>query len=302
MKLLLPYLSFFTAVVFFTSCQKELNFDAVPAGNGQATGTLKSTAGTCLPSTVNGTFTKDSVLKTSNFIQVNADITATGTYVIKSDTVASFYFTGTGSVTSTGINVINLAGNGTPTSTGVKTFTVTFGTSVCKIDVNVVAGTAPNAVYTFTCASTTFGSGVYTAGTAVGAQHTVTLNVVVTTPGPWSVTVPSVNGISYSGSGTFTTAGNAQITLTASGTPAVASPPAYNYAVNGPTSSCTFSITVAAAPAAANLDYVPQTSFSNWSAKLVGGTPADTTYVQVSANSRTFGSNSYKIFEVKNLG
>jgi hypothetical protein len=47
---------------------------------------------------------------------------------------------------------------------------------------------------------------------------------------------------------------------------------------------------------------VPQTSFSNWSARLVVGTPADTTYVQVSANSKTFGTNSYKIFEVKNLG
>lgn len=302
MKSLLPYLSFFTTVIFFTACQKELNFDAVPAGNGQAVGSLKSTAGNCLPSTVNGNFTKDSVLKASNFIQVNADITTAGTYVIKSDTVAGFYFIGTGTLTSTGNNVINLAGNGTPTSTGVKTFTITFGTSICKIDVNVVAGTTPNAVYTFTCASTTFGSGVYTAGTAVGTQHTVTLNVVVTTPGPWAINVTALNGISFSGSGTFTATGNAQITLAASGTPTASSPPVYNYTVNGPTSSCVFSITVAAAPTAPNLDYIPQTSFSNWSAKLVGGTPADTTYVQVSTNSRTFGSNSYKIFEVKNLG
>lgn len=302
MKRLLPHLLLITAVIFFTACQKELNFDAVPAGNGQAVGSLKSTAGTCLPSTVNGTFTKDSALKSTNFIQVTADITTTGTYIIKSDTVAGFYFIGTGTITSTGNQVINLAGIGTPSSTGVKTFTVTFGTSVCKIDVNVVAGTAPNAVYTFTCASTTFGSGVYTAGTAVGAQHTVTLNVIVTTPGPWSITVAALNGVSFSGSGTFTAATNAQITLTASGMPVAASPPAYNYTVNGPTSSCVFSITVAAAPAAPNLDYVPQTSFSNWSAKLVGGTPADTTYVQVSTNSKTFGPNSYKIFEVKNLG
>jgi hypothetical protein len=47
---------------------------------------------------------------------------------------------------------------------------------------------------------------------------------------------------------------------------------------------------------------VPQTSFSNWSSRLVGGTAADTTYVQVSANSKTFGANSYKIFEVKDMG
>ncbi len=304
MKNLLLYLSLVISAIFFTACQKELNFDNVPASSGVAIGTLKSTAGTCLPSTVNGSFTKDSVLKSSNFIQVNADITVTGTYIIKSDTIAGFYFSGTGTLTSTGNNVINLAGNGTPTATGIKTFTVTFGTSICKIDVNVVSGVAPNAAYTFTCAGTTFGTGVYTAGTAVGPQHTVTLNVIVTVLGPWSITVAAVNGVSFSGSGTFAAAGNAQITLTASGTPVAASPPPYNYTVTNGASNCIFSITVAAAPTPPNLDYVPQTSFSNWSSKLVGGTPADTTYIQVSTNSRTFplNPNSYKIFEVKDMG
>ncbi|MEO6252614.1 MAG: hypothetical protein ABIO79_04880, partial [Ferruginibacter sp.] len=302
MKNLLPFLLLLIPVIFFSACQKELNFDAVPTIGGQAIGTLKSTAGSCLPSTVNGSFTKDSVLKATNFIQVNANITTTGTYSIKSDTIAGFYFSGSGTLTSTGNNVINLAGSGTPTATGIKTFTITFGTSICKIDVNVVAGAAPNTVYTYTCASTTFGTGVYTAGIAVGPQHTVTLNVVVTIPGPYSITVAAVNGLSFSGSGTFTVAGNAQVTLTASGTPVAASPPAYNYTVMNPTSSCSFSITVATVTAPPNLDYVPQTSFSNWSSRLVGGTPADTTFIQVSANSKTFGANSYKIFEIKDMG
>ncbi len=304
MKNLLPSLLLFITIILFSACQKELNFDNLPATSGLAVGILKSTAGACLPSTVNGPFIKDSVLKASNFIQVNADITATGTYTIKSDTIAGFYFSGTGTISSIGNNVINLAGSGTPTATGIKTFTIIFGTSVCKIDVNVVAGVAPNAAYTFTCAGTTFGTGVYTAGTAVGPQHTVTLNVVVTVPGSWSITVVAVNGVSFSGLGTFNAAGNAQVTLTASGTPVAASPPAYNYTVTASASSCAFSITVAALPAPLNLDYVPQTSFSNWSTRLVGGTPADTTFVQVSTNSKTFplNPNSYKIFEVKDMG
>ena len=145
------------------------------------------------------------------------------------------------------------------------------------------------------------GTGVYTAGTVVGATHTVTLNVNVTTPGPYTINVAAVNGVSFSGSGTFTTA-STQVTLIASGTPLAASPPAYNYTVSSGTSSCTFSITVAAPAPAPNLDYIPQTSFSNWSARLVGGTAADTTYIQVSANSKTFDTNSYKIFEVKDMG
>lgn len=304
MKNLLPYLFLIVSAVFFNACQKELNFDGIttPPTSGFAVGTLKSTSGNCLPSNVNGTFTKDTLLKSSNFIQVTADITAIGTYLIKSDTIAGFYFIGTGSVSSTGINTINLSGSGTPTATGLKTFTVKFGTSVCKIDVTVVAALPPPTAYTYTCAGTTFGTGVYTAGTAVGPQHTVTLNVAVTSPGAWLINIAAVNGISFSGSGTFTVAGNTQVTLAASGTPVAASPPPYNYTVTNSASNCTFSITVAAPPVPANIDYVPQTSFSNWSSKLVGGTAADTTYIQVSANSKTLGTNSYKIFEVKDMG
>ena len=299
MKNLLPFL--LLTVIFFTACQKELNFDAIP-GNGQAVGTLKSSSGICLPGFIFGVYTKDSVIKATDFIELYADISTIGTYTIKSDTVSGFYFSGTGTVTGTGINIIKLAGSGTPTSSGPITFTFKFGSSTCKIDVYVNSGAPPPTAYTFTCAGTTFGTGVYTAGTAVGPQHTVTLNVVVTIPGPWSITVAAVNGVSFLGSGTFTAAGNALVTLTAIGTPVAASPPAYNYTVMSPTSSCAFSITVAAATPAPNLDYVPQTSFSNWSSRLVGGTPADTTFVQVSTNSKTFGANSYKIFEVKNMG
>lgn len=301
MKNLLLYLSLILSVILFTACQKELNFDAMP-GDGKAIGTLKSSSGTCLPGFIFGNLTKDSTVKVTDFIELYADITTTGTYIIKSDTLSGFYFMGTGSVTSTGINIIRLKAFGTPRSIGPINFTMTFGTSVCVIDVYVNSGAPPPTAYTFTCSSTTFGTGVYTAGTAVGPQHTVTLSVAVTSPGPWSINVAAINGISFSGSGTFAAAGNAQITLTAAGTPLVASPPSYNYIVSNGASTCAFSITVAASPAAPNLDYVPQTSFSNWSSRLVNGTPADTTFIQVSANSKTFGPNSYKIFEVKDMG
>ena len=304
MKNLLLFLLLLIPVIFFTACQKELNFDNVPVTNGQAVGSLKSSSGICLPGFIFGNFIKDSAVKASDYIELYADITTTGTYVIKSDTVAGFYFTGTGSVTSTGINIIKLKAFGTPASTGPVTFTFKFGSSSCKIDVYVGSGAPLPTAYTFTCAGTTFGTGVYTAGTIVGPQHTVTLNVVVTVPGAWSITVAAVNGVSFTGSGTFTAATNAQVTLTAGGTPVAASPPAYNYTVTNGASNCAFSITVAAVPAPPNLDYVPQTSFSNWSSRLVNGTAADTTFVQVSTNFITLGivPKSYKIFEVKNMG
>lgn len=297
-RLLVPVLM----LLVVNACQKELNFENNPI-SGQAEGTLQSTSGVCLPSTINGIYTKDSLLRSSNNIQVTALITAPGTYTIKSDTIAGFYFSGSGTITGTGIKQINLAGSGTPTSTGIKTFTISFGTSTCKIDINVVAGITPPAVFSYVnCAGTTFGAGVYTVGTPVGTTHTVTLNVNVTTAGPYTINVAAINGVSFAGSGTFATTGNAQVTLTASGTPTVASPPPYNFSVSSGGSTCGFSITCNAPAPPPNLDYVPQTDFSNWSTRLVGGTAADTTYVQVSTSSRTFGSNSFKIFEVKDNG
>lgn len=301
MKTRLLFFLLILSFTFFTACQKELNFEAVTS-DGKAVGTLKSSSGDCLPSLVLGKYIKDTALTAAEAIEVTVDISVTGTYQVKSDTIDGFYFAGSGSITRTGTSTIRLAGSGKPLSAGTKIFTISFNNSSCKLAILVGAGTPPPTAFTFTCASTTFGSGVYTAGSAVGAQHTVTLNVVVTSPGPWSVTTPAVNGISFSGSGTFAAAGNAQVTLTASGTPLAASPPAYNYTANGATSSCSFSINVAAAAPPPNLDYVPQTAFSNWSARLVGGTAGDTTYVQVSPNSMTFGANSYRIFEVKNMG
>lgn len=301
MKTQLSFILLILSFTFLTACQKELNFEAV-SSDGKAVGTLKSSSGDCLPSLVSGNYVKDTALTVNEKIEVTVDISVTGTYLIKSDTIDGFSFAGSGTVTSTGISSIRLSGSGKPVSAGTKTFTVSFNNSSCKITVLVSSAVPPPTAFTFTCASTTFGSGVYTAGSAVGSQHTVTLNVLVTSPGPWAVTTAAVNGISFSGSGTFAAAGNAQITLTASGTPLAASPPAYTYTANGATSSCTFPINVNATAPPPNLDYVPQTAFSNWSARLVGGTAGDTTYVQVSANSVTFGSNSYRIFEVKDQG
>ncbi len=302
MKNSLQYFIIFILLLNIIACQKELNFDGV-INSGQAMGTLKSSSGNCLPQSVLGTYTKDSVLKASNYLKVSADITAAGNYQIKSDTVAGFYFIATGTITTTGVQVINLAGSGIPTSTGIKTFTIKFDTSICKIDINVLAAVPPSAVFSFSnCAGTTFGPGIYTAGTAVGATHTVVLDVNVTTPGPYTINAASLNGITFSGTGMFAVAGNTQVILTAAGTPVSASPPAYSYTVTNAASSCTFSITVVAPAPPLNLDYVPQTTFSNWTTKLVGGAAGDTAYMQVSTNSKTFGANSYRIFEIKNMG
>jgi hypothetical protein len=305
MKNVVTYFTIVMAIILFAACQKELNFEPIP-NNGFAIGTLKSTSGNCLPKKVNGVYKKDETLTSTNFIEVTVDITTVGNYIIKSDTIAGFSFIGIGTVTATGLNTIKLIGEGTPDSIGTKSFTIKFDTSVCKVDVNVVTAVNPNAVYTFagapgSCSGATTGAGVYTVGLPVGATHTVTLNVAVTNPGLYTINTGTlINGLSFSGAGTFAANGTLPVVLTATGIPNAAG--SFNYTASNGTSSCTFTITVVAAPPAANLDYIPQTSFTNWSSRLVGGTPSDTTYIQVSANSKTFGANSYKIFERKILG
>ena len=83
-------------------------------------------------------------------------------------------------------------------------------------------------------------SGLYTSGTPVGTANTVTLTVTVDSVGTWSVATATANGLSFSGSGTFSTTGSQTITLRASGTPTAAG--TFNYTAGS--GGCTFSVDV----------------------------------------------------------
>jgi hypothetical protein len=61
--------------------------------------------------------------------------------------------------------------------------------------------------------------GTFTAGNAVNESNYLRVTVYVTTTGTWSMKIPAVNGISFSGNGTFEAAGLQPVILPASGTP-----------------------------------------------------------------------------------
>lgn len=84
-------------------------------------------------------------------------------------------------------------------------------------------------------------SGAYVAGTAATFENTVMLGVMVDSVGSYSVTTNSVNGITFSGTGFFTSTGPHAIVLTASGTPLIAGD--FNYTIPGST-GCSFTVTV----------------------------------------------------------
>lgn len=409
MKVVKYLLIAITGIVIASACQKELDFNF----DGLAHGSLKSDAtGDCLPSTVNGIYKADSLLDNTNFIDIQVDLTATGTYEIRSDTVNGYSFRGVGTLGNAGVNTVRLYATGKPVVSGTDVFTIKFDGTVCTVDVLVIgsgtgvavftlggspgncSGATVNGTYTqgvaldvnntatitvnvtqtgtytlaaasvngmvFTsigvfnqtgvqavtlngagtpvnsgsfnviatniASSCTFSvtvqssggpatftldanagscsgavsSGTYTAGTALTTSNTVLLNVTVATTGTYSISTNTVNGMTFSASGNFINMGQQQVSLVGSGTPAASG--AFNFTATAGTSTCTFSITVAAVPPPANLDYIPETAFSNWSDKLVGGVAGDTSYVQVSPNTIVKNGTTYRIFETKDMG
>ncbi|MEJ7611482.1 MAG: hypothetical protein WKF88_09935 [Ferruginibacter sp.] len=257
MKFVRILLVFLTAAFIFSSCQKELSLEL-----GNAKGTLKEDAsGDCLPVLINGSYQKDTLLKPTNYVDIQVDITESGSYIIKSDTVNGYTFSATGAVSSTGLNTIRLLGSGRPINPGLDVFKVKFDTSICEINI-VVTGTGGGgggtaAVYTLggspgTCTGAIV-SGTYMQGLILSPANTATVDVNVTTPGTYTLTSGPVNGVSFSGVGSFAAAGPNTITLTGSGTPTAAGP--FNYPLTAGTSNCTFTVTYAtpAAPATYNL-------------------------------------------------
>jgi len=276
--------------VIFMACQKETSFEQ---GNTTVSvGSLSVDAsGNCLGAVVSGTYMKDTAIKASNYVDVSVKVDSVGTYIISSDTVNGYYFKATGTFGATGTQTVRLVGGGKPLVIGTNIFRVTYNGTVCDFTVTVTAAPPPtggSAAFTFNCTGAT-PVGTYVAGTALTAANTITLNVTVTTVGTWSVTTaPAVNGITFSGTGTFATTGVQTIILAGSGTPTAAG--TNTFTVTGGTSACTFQCTTTAV---AIPDYFPRTAYSNWSYdENVPGVGLDTFLSKVIPQTFATGGNS----------
>jgi uncharacterized protein (TIGR02145 family) len=178
----------------------------------------------------------NSVEDVSQTLQVN--VTSIGTYSINSIS-NGVTFSASGTFTTTGLQTILLAATGTPVAV-YNTLTYDLNTTPsCSFDRVVAVNPTSNgsAVITITgCAS---GAGTLaTNNSASGVTQTIIISV--TTPGTYAIATSTVNGITFSGSGTLI-AGTASLLLTASGTPTAAG--TSTFALNT-TSSCSFSRTI----------------------------------------------------------
>ncbi|HEY0433701.1 MAG TPA: hypothetical protein VGC95_07510, partial [Chitinophagaceae bacterium] len=226
-------------------------------------GSLQSiTTGDCLGSIVGGTYKQDTLLNTSNYVDVQVQVTKTGTYVVSTDTINGFFFKATGNFQTIGLDTVRLQANGTPQSSGSNIFTVSYDSTQCTFTVPVLSGSGGTAVFSLagdpgTCSGASV-QGILTTGVAATSANTATIEVNVTTPGTYAISTTAVNGVTYSASGNFSAAGPQSVTLSASGTPAAAG--TFDIPVTAGSSNCSFQIiAVAGTPANYTLNGAPNT-------------------------------------------
>ncbi len=205
-------------------CLKEKSFEV---SNKPSVGSLQSdVSGDCLPKTINGTYVAATPLvAATNTITISVNVTETGNYTIYTDTLNGYFFRATGVFTTLGANTVTLRSSGTPFSAGINNFIITYGTSTCDIAITVLPVGSSPAVFTLQSTAGSCGgaviNGSYATGNDLNFTNTVVLNVDVTTIGTYTVTTgpTAVNGMIFSGSGSFTATGVKQITLTGVGKP-----------------------------------------------------------------------------------
>ena len=266
------------------------SFSNSGSGGGVSSGVLGDSSGTCKPVTLAGTYSQGIAFDSTNTVQVQVTVAKAGTYTIQTNTINGVSFSKSGTFTSTGVKTITLSGSGTPTNPGVQHFILSYGNSQCDFIINF-APPASGSLGGGGGSCTPFAiAGGYQQGIPLDASNTIQIQVNVTTPGNYTISTNTANGVVFSKTGIFTTTGVQTILLTGSGIPVA--PGVQNFTVTFGTSNCSFSLTFLPGVAPSG-DYFPVTLNSNWTYSLTGGTTSDSIHTKVIGYSPTFGSNAY---------
>jgi hypothetical protein len=254
-------------------------------------GVFGDSSGSCKPVTLAGTYAQDIALTADNTVQVQVVVATEGTYSISSNNVNGVSFSKTGTFTNTGVQSVVLNGTGTPTGAGDQTYIIKYGNSQCSFKINFAAPATGTTGGTGGDCTPFSLSGNYQQGILLNISNTVQIEVNVLTTGGYNITTNSVNGVSFSKSGLFTTTGVQSLTLTGSGTPINAGE--QTYTVSFGVSSCDFKVTFLPGVMPSG-DYFPVTVNSNWTYSLAGGSASDDVHLTVLAYSPMFGTETYK--------
>lgn len=266
--------NFSYAILANNSCSFTVSFlVSAPAAVFTYTG-----APACTAPVISGSYASGVALGSANYIDLAISVTSLGTYSITTNTADGIFFSASGIFSATGPQVIRLAGIGTPSSSGSFAFTASGGG--CPFTINVTNG-GGTSIYTLDCSSPVI-AGSYTTGVPLGAGNSVTIKANVTVAGTYTITTGSVNGMTFSATGTFAVGTGQNVVLTGSGSPLAAN--TSNLTIGG---GCSFSITAVAPPPAA---YTLTCNGTSVTGSYVVGTALTTTNrVDVEVNVTTAG-------------
>lgn len=237
-------------IAFGSSCKKDSIGGANPGGTSSYS--FDGAPGTCATPTVAGIYSVGRQMDLTNTLTFTVDVAVKGTYSLTTTSGNGVYFQAGGTFTTTGPQTIVLYGKGIPVKAGNFPY-VPVTSNTCNFTVSFLNG-APAAVFTYAggtgnCTAPAI-NGVYATGVPLGSGNYVDLAVNVTTPGAYTVSTNSANGISFSGSGAFTATGNQVIRLIGNGTPAAPVTSSYT-----PSGGCSFSVSAAPPPPPASFTY-----------------------------------------------
>ena len=133
-------------------------------------------------------------------------------------------------------------------------------------------------------------NGSYTQGIALTAINTVQVQATVTVPGTYKIFTDPVNGVSFSGTGTFTSAGVKNVILNGSGTPAFGGN--QTFTLHFGTSQCGFTINFQNGTTLLN-DYYPFTPNNDWT--YGDSNPADSFLYKILPTPKVLNGNSYSV-------
>jgi hypothetical protein len=286
-------------IFFVFSCQKETSFELGQPSKGSL---QNETTGDCLSKTVSGAYVAGTQLTDNHYIEVEVDVEATGAYMISTDTLNGYFFSGTGAFGQTGLQKVKLRGSGKPLAEGTDEFTVFYDSSYCYLPVTVLpAGSSPSpAQFTLVASADNCSeislNGEFTKGVALTSTSKADVVINATSVGTYTISTNAVNGITFSGAGTIGSTGKQTISLTASGTPVNSG--VHVFSVTAGNTSCSFSITVKDASTttpSTSADHLPLTMNSWWSYDSPQ-VPGDTAKMSVEGTQQ-LGGNTYQFIK-----
>lgn len=211
-------------ILFLSSCQKEYSYEGGPIANGPepVSYIFESAGDSCLEYIVSGKYVEGQDLSIENTVNLKVNVLDTGSYKIQTKTLDGISFFKSGRFNSTGSQQVILQGKGKPLKTGTYLFTVGNGSLPCPFIVNVTSAEEP-ASYNLavnsdgSCSNYAVPGAIYHGVPLNKISMVITVNVL--SPGDYNISTNTLNGITFSQTGKFTTKGLQKVQLAAKGTP-----------------------------------------------------------------------------------